>query len=196
MTMPSNDDMRQGILNSLLLSDTLTRLEAEQGINVRGDRVANPESRETAAEDFSPQIRTQATAMQAVYVKFFCLENAARELIAQRLSERHGLGWWDAKVPSKIRDNVEKLKKKEELNKYLSSRSSTPIGYTFFGNLAQIIVANWDDFADLFPDQAWINSRFNDLEMCRNIIMHTNVLPSVEVSRIDSLVRDWLSQVG
>ena len=65
-----------------------------------------------------------------------------------------------------------------------------------FGNLAQIIIANWDEFSDLFPDQAWITSRFNDLEMSRNIIMHTGVLPQLEVERIESIVRDWIRQVG
>jgi hypothetical protein len=62
--------------------------------------------------------------------------------------------------------------------------------------LAQTIIANWDDFSDLFPDQAWINSRFNDLEMSRNIIMHTGTLPQIEVERIESIVRDWIRQVG
>jgi hypothetical protein len=64
-----------------------------------------------------------------------------------------------------------------------------------FGNLSQIIIANWDEFSDLFPDQAWVTSRFNDLEMSRNIIMHTGTLPQLEVERIESIVRDWIRQV-
>lgn len=186
-------ELKNGVTNALLLEDTLMRLE-EVGISVKTD--AKPQTQAIVrVEDFSPQIRFQALQMQQVYVGFFCLENAVRELIQQRLSERHGPSWWN-KVPSKIRENVENLKKKEERNKYLTARSATAIGYTFFGNLGQIIIANWDDFSDLFPDQAWINSRFNDLEMCRNIIMHTNVLPMAEIERIDQIVRDWLTQVG
>jgi len=190
------EDIKRGVMNGLLLRDTFARLEQDEGINARGDSPVDAPLAEAELQDFSPPIRSQALRMQGVYVKFFCLENAVRELIAQRLLERHGSGWWDAKVPEKIRKNVEQLKKKEERNKYLSTRSADPIGYTFFGNLAQIIIANWDDFTDLFPDQPWVTSRFNDLEACRNIIMHTNVLPTTEVSRIESLVRDWLSQVG
>ena len=133
--------------------------------------------------------------MASVYVAFFCLENAVRELIAERLADRHGADWWQ-KVPEKIRTAVKKLKEKEEQNKYHTSRSTDLIGYTLFGNLAQIIVANWEDFSDLFPNQSWITSRFNDLEMSRNIIMHTGTLPQIELDRIESIVRDWTRQVG
>lgn len=187
-------DIQRGVWDALLLGDSLNRLQ-EQGIAVVAEREVTPRN-SIAVQDFSPQIRFQALRMQHVYVAFFCLENAVRELISQRLIERHGPGWWDAKVPQKIRESVEKLKEKERTNRYLSSRSVQNIGYTFFGNLGQIIIANWADFADLFPEQAWINSRFTDLEACRNIIMHTNVLPEIEIARIDSIVRDWLSQVG
>ena len=186
--------IEKGVWDAMLLTDTLNRLQ-EQGIAVVAERDVTPLNL-IEIKDFSPQVRFQARRMQHVYVAFFCLENAVRELITQRLIERHGPNWWDSKVPQKIKDSVEKLKEKERSNRYLSSRSVHNIGYTFFGNLGQIIIANWADFTDLFPEQAWINSRFNDLEACRNIIMHTNVLPEIEISRIDSIVRDWLSQVG
>lgn len=186
--------IEKGVWDAMLLEDTLNRLQ-EQGIAVVAEREVTPLNL-IEIKDFSPQVRFQALRMQHVYVAFFCLENAVRELISQRLIERHGPNWWDSKVPLKIKENVEKLKEKERANRYLSSRAVHNIGYTFFGNLGQIIIANWSDFNDLFPEQAWINSRFADLEACRNIIMHTNVLPEIEIARIDSIVRDWLSQVG
>lgn len=178
----------------MLLDDSLTRLE-QSGISVRG-----PSSGQALAEvkvaDFSPPIRHKALQMQHVYVSFFCLENAVRELIIQRLAEHHGADWWNLKVPAKIREAVAKLQEKEAKAKYHAQRSEADIGYTTFGHLSQVIISNWDDFSDLFPDQAWITARFTDLEMSRNIIMHTNVLPSIEIERIDSIVRDWLRQVG
>ena len=186
--------IKDGVFRTLLVQDALARL-AEEGIATAGRHAADLDP-EIESEEFSAQIRAQAAKMESVYARFFCVENAVRELISQRLSEKAGSGWWDGKVPAKIRDGVDRLKKKEQQNRYLSSRSRTNIGYTFFGNLGQIIIANWDDFADLFPDQAWVTSRFNDLEMCRNVIMHTNVLPDAEIARIESIVRDWISQVG
>ena len=64
------------------------------------------------------------------------------------------------------------------------------------GNLGQIITDNWADFSDIIPNQAWLNSRMHDLEMARNIVMHTGVLPQDEIERITSIVRDILRQIG
>lgn len=112
------------------------------------------------------------------------------------MSERYGIEWWDNKVPKKIKDAVNGLKKQEMKNKYHSNRYSTEIGYTMLGNLGQIIIANRDDFSDIIPNQAWLTSRMDDLEMSRNIIMHTGVLPLDEIERIESIVRDLLRQIG
>ena len=59
---------------------------------------------------------------------------------------------------------------------------------TMLGNLGQIVIANWDDFSDIIPNQAWL--------MSRNIIMHTGGLPADEIDRIESIVRDLLRQIG
>jgi hypothetical protein len=134
--------------------------------------------------------------MASVYIAFFCLENAVRDLIQERLSERIGVGWWNEGVPDKVQKHVQQLQDKESKFKYHAQRSATLIGYTTFGNLCQIIIHKWNDFSDLFPDQHWINSRFTDLEMSRNIIMHTGVLPEIEIERIESIARDWIRQVG
>ena len=197
-TWPTKHDdlrnIRSGVFNALLLRDTLDRLEAD-GISV-GAGLGDQAAVSPLARDFSPRIRAEAERMQLVYVLFFSLENAVRELIAQRLAERHGAGWWDTHVPRRIRDNVTTLREREARNRYHATRAPNPIGYTTFGQLAQVIISAWDDFSDLFPDQSWVTSRFNDLEMSRNIIMHSNVLPDIEIERIDSLVRDWFRQVG
>ena len=186
--------IRNFVFNAMLAENSLSRL-SEQGISVGGSKATPP----TVSVDeigFSPRILYEATKMSSVFAAFFCIENAARELISERLLERKGTDWWEQSVPSKIRVAVEKLKEREEKNRYHAPRSSALIGYTMFGHLAQIIITNWDDFSDLLPDQAWIMSRFNDLEMSRNIIMHTGTLPQMEVERIGSIVRDWIRQVG
>jgi len=64
------------------------------------------------------------------------------------------------------------------------------------GNLWQIVIANWDDFSDIIPNQAWLMSRMDDLEMSHNIIMHTGGLPADEIDWIESVVRDLLRQIG
>lgn len=192
--MSHKKKLKEFIFNGLLLDDSLDRLE-DSGISVREGQKLKAVSR-IEETDFSPRIIHNAVKMSSVFTVFFCLENAVRELIQERLSERYGPTWWHDKIPNKIKEGVEKLKNKEKQNRYHAQRSANNIGYTFFGQLCQIIIHNWDDFSDLFPDQHWINSRFNDLEMSRNIIMHTGVLPEIEIERIESICRDWLRQVG
>lgn len=188
------DALKKFIFDGILLEDTFERLESD-GITVRNG-MSEIHVERLVNSDFSPRIIHQANKMSSIYVVFFCLENSVRELITDRLAERHGVDWWEICVPTKIRDSVAKLKDTEEKNRYHSQRSVSSIGYTMFGNLAQIIVNRWDDFSDLFPTQAWVNSRFTDLEMSRNIIMHTGVLPDSEIERIESICRDWIRQVG
>lgn len=186
--------IRRFVFNALLAENSLTGLN-DQGISVRGG-TATPPTISLEEVGFSPRTVYDATKMASVFMAFYCLENSARELITERLLARVGTDWWSAAVPQKIRAAVEKLKDRESDARYHTPRSAALIGYTMFGNLAQIIIANWDNFSDIFPDQAWITSRFNDLEMSRNIIMHTGALPQIEIDRIESIARDWNRQVG
>lgn len=184
--------LKKLVFNGLLSQGELAQLEnSGLGLRVQMSPLARIEER-----DFRPAVIFEAEKMAAIYVAFYCLENSARELISTRLAERHGAEWWRGKIPKKIQSAAENLKGKELKNKYHSQRSGELIGYTMFGNLAQIIIANWNDFSDLFPDQAWISARFNDLELSRNVIMHTGSLPEIEQDRIASITRDWISQVG
>lgn len=192
--MKNIEELKQLVFNGLLLEDSFERLE-QDGISIkRGHNVIPVERLDES--DFSPTIIHRANKMASVYIVFFCIENSVRELITDRLAERKGVDWWATCVPKKIKDSVQSLKEKEEINRYHAQRSSSTIGYTMLGNLSQIIINNWDDFSDLFPSQAWINARFTDLEMSRNIIMHTGLLPDIEIERIESICRDWIRQVG
>ena len=185
--------IRQFVFDGIMLDDEFRRLRQE-GIEVGlGTEAALVER--VSETDFSPRIISSAKKMASVYVLVFCLENSARELIADRLRDRKGVDWWQS-VPIKIRTKVEDLRAKEKSNRYHTERSTDLLGYTFFANLAQIVIANWDDFSDLFPDQPWVTSRFNDLELSRNIIMHTGILPEFEIDRVESIARDWMRQVG
>lgn len=191
--MDSVTKLKQFVFNGILTEDSLSTLEKE-GISIRQGSQIQPIAR-IEETDFSPRIIHGASRMASIYIVFFCLENAVRELISARLSERKGIEWWNS-VPEKIKKKVSELIKEEERYKYHAQRATSNIGYTMFGNLGQIIIANWDEFSDLFPNQHWLTSRFEDLEKSRNIIMHTGLLPEIEIERIESITRDWLRQVG
>lgn len=187
--------IRQFIFNGLLLNDSLEALKKQQGISVFEAGDMNQISRVTET-DFSPVVWNNAINMSSVYQAVFCIENTLRNFIVERMSERHGLNWWEEKVSNNIKKSVDKLKKEEEKNKFFSSRSDSEIGYTMLANLGQVIIDNWDDFNDIIPSQAWLKSRMDDLEMARNIVMHTGVLPQIEIDRITSIARDILRQIG
>ncbi len=186
--------LKEFVFNALLAQDSFDGLEKE-GISVTSAEDYAPISRVVEA-DFSPRIWHDAVSMSSVYNALYCIENTIRNLIVERMSERYGIDWWETKVPKKIQEAVTNLKKQEEKNRYHSNRSSTEIGYTMLGNLSQVIITNWDDFSDIIPNQAWLTSRMDDLEMSRNIIMHTGILPIGEIDRIESIVRDLLRQIG
>jgi hypothetical protein len=188
-------EFKEFIFDALLLETALQELEEKGGISTRPPTEATIVQRVEKLQ-YNPRIISEAAKMASVFTVFFCLENAVRELITERLRDRHGFDWWEKCVPSKIQTNVQTLMRGEQLHRYHTSRSSELIGYTTFGNLGQIVVNRWADFEDLFPDQAWISSRFKDLEMSRNIIMHTGILAQIEIDRVESIARDWVRQVG
>lgn len=187
-------DLKRFVFDGLLVKDGLQRLSSEEGISVD---VITESSVVSRAEqmDFPIRLTSAAAQMASVFTLFFCVENSARELITQRLNEKYGASWWE-KVPQKIREKVATLQASEELHRYHTPRSSELIGYTTFGQLEQIIIANWSDFEDIIPDQAWLKSRFSDMERSRNIIMHTGLLAQFEIDRLEMIGRDWTRQVG
>lgn len=189
-----NNKIKEFAFNGMLVDDSLHNLEKE-GIKVLCDSDQKNINRVNEI-DFSPRLWYNASKMSSVYIALYCAENMLRDFIVDRLSEVKGVDWWDKSVPKKVQDEVKKLKAKEEKNKYYSNRANSNIGYTMLGNLTQIIISNWEDFSDIIPTQAWITSRMDDLEMSRNIIMHTGLLPDIEMERIESIVRDLTKQLG
>ena len=127
---------------------------------------------------------------------FFCLENAVRELISDRMLQQHGPEWWATNVARGIQDKVGTRREKEGANRWHSRRGASDINYTDFGDLALIIQNSCCDFSDLFPDVSWITSRLRELEQSGNVIAHNNVLDKLELDRIRMYLTDWLRQVG
>lgn len=131
------------------------------------------------------------------YQLFYLLENSIRHFILSIFESEYPSGdWWDKRMSSRIRTNVEKRKKKEEENRWHASRGDHPLFYTDFKDLRNIILDNWDIFRNFFPDQFWIGSRLKELELSRNIIAHNNPLPRKEVKRIELYFQDWIKQIG
>lgn len=192
--MSTFENLKSFVFNAMLIEDSLFSLQ-KQGVPIKEGIEQQPVSR-IVSNEYNPLLIQQALDMSSVYTILFCIENTLRDFIVQRLSERKGLDWWNTCVPKKVQEDANKLKAREEQNKYLSTRGDSPINYTMLDNLAQIVINNWDDFSDIIPNQSWIQSRMHDLTMCRNVIMHTGVLSRYDIERIESISRDFMSQLG
>ncbi len=193
--MNDQSSLREFLFKSLTIEDALNDME-QKGISVRSPVDSQALQRVVSLEEFPEDIRSAAMKAFPAYLAFFCLENSARDLISDRLSERHGPEWWSSKVSNSIRSSVTKRQEKEGVNRWHVKRGAAPIYYTDFGDLKSIIQQNWEDFSDLFPDVNWVINRFTELEASRNIVAHNNVLEGNEVERMRIYLVDWIRQVG
>lgn len=110
--MKPHDAIKLFGLNNLLIESDIRSVEQQHHIDL-GHRVKSenrPSERFTA--QFTQKLRDEADRMARHYATFYCLENSIREMIAARLSELHGIDWWDKSVPEIIRQNVQKNYKK------------------------------------------------------------------------------------
>jgi hypothetical protein len=189
------ESIAEWLFKGLNVESALNELEAS-GYSVRAASDPQAIQRVMPLEDFSQTIRAAALESLEAHLAFFCFENSARELIAQRLSENHGPKWWDSLANSILKSKVNDRQVKEGKNRWHMQRGAGEIYYTDFGDLASLIRNNWDDFEDLFPNAEWVVSRFTELEASRNIVAHNNTLEKRERDRIALYLRDWVRQVG
>lgn len=187
--------LRNWLFKGLSVESRLDELEIE-GISIRAATDPGAVQRVLPIEDFSPTIRRSAIQSLPAYLAFFCLENAVRELVSERMLDVHGNKWWEDRVSSKIKTKVQERRDKEGVNRWHVQRGASEIYYTDFGDLTNIMTNNWTDFEDLFPDQQWVSSRLSDLESSRNVIAHMNTLDDREIGRIKMYLEDWSKQIG
>jgi len=187
--------LRNWLFKGLSAESRLDELEIE-GVSVKAETDPGAVQRILPLENFSAPVRKSAMQTLPAYLAFFCLENAVRELVNERMLEIHKNTWWNDKVPTKIKSKVQERREKEGVNRWHIQRGASEIYYTDFGDLTNIITSNWSDFEDLFPDQQWLISRLGDLEASRNVIAHMNTLDDREVGRIRMYLDDWTKQLN
>ena len=177
--------------------------EADAGrFRSAGIRVGADESRsewsllQETLDPFSVDRRNEALRMMRLYALLYCFENSVRALISDRLHERHGASWWEEKVPKKVRELAESRQEAAQKESWLEGQKREVLGFMEFGQLADVIVQNWEDFSDLVPSQHWLKQRFDELEQTRNFIAHNRLLQPEEFGRIEMYVADWNRQVG
>lgn len=190
-----SDRVRLFALNNLAIEAAIQRVEREYDLDL-GHAPQNEEIiDETYYPQFAEKIRREAAAMSAHYRVFYCLENSIRSLVIDVLFEKCGEQWWDLTVPENVKNHVNLTKKKEK-EFGVSVRSQEAIDYTTFGELSEIIKANWTSFSDVFQDVKALERVTATLNLLRGPIAHCKPLAEDEVVRLHLSIRDWFRSMG
>ena len=193
--MKREDALRLFGLTNLLIEAEVRGVEAAHDVDLGHRRKAAPKSDEAYYKQFSERLRGEADAMAKHYATFYCLENSIRDLVSARLSETHGGDWWDTAVPQIIRDNVAKNYKKE-VAAGVTLRSDKMIDYSNFGELGEIIKANFLTFGDMLRDVSAVQKVLASLNTLRGPIAHCKPLAEDEVLRLRLSLSDWFRQMS
>lgn len=179
-----------GITNQLLEHD-LDRVEREQGVELNRGHRRLIDTDDAYYPQIEKAIRSEAAAMAPLYEVFYSLEKTIRALVIDTLAAEEGDGWWSSqRIPSQLKADAEKRRKKE-IEAAVTPRSDLPIDFTTFGELGQLINANWDLFGETFSNQKAVEQVMAHLNTLRGPIAHCSPLAEDEIVRLRLSVRDW-----
>jgi hypothetical protein len=179
------------LTHSLIQAD-LRKLEEDLRIDL--GVTAATLAKNTATDDYLPQvaasIRAEAAEMAGHYEIFYCLENFIRDLVTAQLLSTEGADWWDKAVPEAVKTNVEKnIQREREAG--VTQRSQELIDYTTFGELGEIIQAQWAVFSDTFNDRKALSRVLAGLNLLRGPIAHCSPLATDEILRLRLALKDF-----
>jgi hypothetical protein len=179
-----------GLTNQLLEHD-LDRVEQEHGIDLQRGHLSTITPDEAYYPQIEAEIRAEAAAMAPHYEVFYSLETTIRTMIGQTLQAEEGEQWWEgARIPAQIRAAAEALRQRE-IDTGMTPRSDDPLDFTTFGELSQIIEANWDLFGSILSSVRAVKRVMTNLNTLRGPIAHCSPLAEDEVVRLRLSVRDW-----
>ena len=145
---------------------------------------------------FGLELRRNALQNARLYALLFAFENSVRQLLVERLLESAGENWWEEAVPQKVRKLAASRQQQAVEHSWLEGEKQRLETFLEFGDLADVMISNWDNFSDLVPSQHWVQQRFSEIEQARHFIAHNRVLEPEEFQRLFMYIRDWDRQVG
>ena len=181
-------------LNNLAIESDIQKIEGDYDVNLGHRHDRERQIDKAYYPQFTDRIRNEAARMSVNYSIFYCLENSIREIISQRLEEQHGANWWTCAVPQAVQSNAHANRKKE-LASGVTPRSTGLIDFTNFGELGEIIKANWGTFDDMFRDVRAVERVLATLNTLRAPIAHCKALAEDEELRLHLALRDWFRQM-
>ena len=196
--MAFEDQVKAFGMTNLLIEADLDNLESSFSLKLRDIAEIEEGSNEIARAyfpQFEASLRTEAASMARSYELFYCLEKTIRKQISALLEATNGSGWWnDQVVPQQIFVEVKKRIQREQ-ESGITPRSLEPLDYTNFGELGEIIKANWSVFASIFNNMKAVEKVMFNLNSLRNPIAHCSHLAEDEKLRLELSLRDWFRLV-
>ena len=140
----------------------------------------------------STTLAEDAAKMARIYPIYYVIENSLRVVIKRILEKKHGVDWWESRVPVDPKRRVDGRKSEEDTKPWHGKRGQHEIFYSDFKDLKSIIRANAKDLAPIFVDLEWIAQKLSELEHPRNIVAHHNPMESNDIKRIEVFFEDWI----
>ena len=181
-----------GMTNQMLAED-LTRISRVHGVELGHMPSAPQVVEDVYYPQFDSAVRAEAAQMATHYEVFYSLETSIRVLVSQTIetAEKTDEWWTSARVPQAIKQEVASRIQKE-LDAGVTRRSMDELDYTTFGELSDLIQANWDIFGGtLFTSKRAVQKVMASLNALRNPIAHCSPLAEDEQLRLQLTVRDW-----
>lgn len=180
-------------MTNMLLESDLENLERQYSLQLRTqlNETDLNEIQEAYLPQFEQELRDEAATMAKSYELFYCLEKTIRKQISDLLSATKGVDWWkEPTIPQQIVVDVKKRIQRES-ESGITPRSVDELDYTNFGELGEIIKANWSVFASIFNNMKAVEKVMFNLNSLRNPIAHCSLLAEDEKLRLDLSLRDW-----
>lgn len=177
------------VLSNSLAENSLDKVEAMHDLDL-GRKEKEQIKEQDYYKQFDSSFRKEAKEMAKHYEIFYCLETSIRSLVLQLMKEKFGDNWWDTKVKEEIKKNADNNIKREAESGF-TQRSEIKIDYTTFGELTEIVQANWEAFENLFRNQRAFTKIMSSLNQLRGPIAHCCPLAEDEVVRLNLAVKDW-----
>lgn len=188
--MSTQDTVKLFGMSHLMLERELDQVEKTLTLDLGREQPLAKKQDDRYYPQFTESVRREAAQMAQHYEIFYCLEKSIRDIVCERLEAEHGVAWWGSVVPPNVRDNVKKNVQREE-ESGITIRSTREIDYTTFGELGEIVRANWQTFSDTFNNEKAFTKVMGSLNLLRGPIAHCSPLAEDEVVRLRLTLKDW-----
>lgn len=192
MTEGSLSRLKRFMMNVQFVEHELDRLESAFAVDLKREHQKQINEDDAYYPQIEIELRAEAANMAPHYEVFYSLERTIRRFINETLNDAEGDGWWTAgvRVPPAVKGGAEERMTRER-DTGMTLRSTDPLDFTNFGELGEIIKANWDLFGGTLSSKKAVERVMSQLNSLRGPIAHCAPLAEDEVVRLRLSVRDW-----